>query len=341
MAETASPQSATRAENREPVVGVIYNPRSHRNKGQDLDIAARPNVHVEQPETHQDIGAALDGLARKNIDFLIINGGDGTVRDVLTRGQEVFGANWPELAVLPKGKTNALNVDLGAPNGWTLPEAIEAYKNGNRIARRPISVVRLGKGAGGPQLEPGSGPAAEPMLGFILGGGAFTLGIQAGQDAHKLGAFNSLAVAATGVWGVAQALFGTDQNIWRRGTAIRFLLGPEREELQHGGRGDRGRRAIFLCSTLERFPAGLKIFGAGYAGLKLTVLDRPHRRVLAALPLVLAGAVPQWVKDRGFHQVQTDSFELHSEGEYILDGEAYPAGHFRVTQGPELSFVIP
>ena len=30
----------------EPRVGVVYNPRSHRNKGQDLDIAALPNVTV-------------------------------------------------------------------------------------------------------------------------------------------------------------------------------------------------------------------------------------------------------------------------------------------------------
>lgn len=329
MAQTTSPHSADTAADREPIVGVIYNSRSHRNNGRDLDIASRPNVHVAQPKTRQDIRTALTDLAAKNIDFLIINGGDGTVRDVLTCGQAVFEDNWPELAVLPKGKTNALNVDLGAPNGWNLPDAIEAYKNGKRIRRKPVSVA------------PVEGTEGETMIGFIFGGGAFTLGIQAGQDAHKLGAFNSLAVAATSVWGVAQGLFGNDRNIWRRGTKMRFLIGPERAELPYSAQGDPTRRSVFLVSTLERFPAGMKIFKPSHSGLKLAVLDKPRRRILAMLPAVFTGHTPGWVYDSGFHHVETPEFEIDIEDEYILDGEAYPSGKYLVSSGPELSFVVP
>ena len=181
---------------REPRIGVIYNPRSHRNKGQDLDCTERPGITVARPDRREDIASALADFAQQGIDYLIINGGDGTVRDVLTMGQAVFGETWPALAILPKGKTNALNVDLGAPAGWNLSDAIAAYASGRRIVRRPLSVKREGAGD-------------TPMLGFIFGCGAFTLGVEVGQDAHDLGFFNSLAVGATGAWGVLQALFGS------------------------------------------------------------------------------------------------------------------------------------
>lgn len=323
-----------------PVVGVIYNPRSHRNKGQDLDVAGKANIFVVQPKQRTDIADALRQLKARGMDFLIINGGDGTVRDVLTCGQTVFGDNWPEVAVLPKGKTNALNVDLGAPAGWNLADAIAAWPTGERIVRRPVAVEPLASVAA--ENPAGRlGECDDPLLGFILGGGAFTLGVQAGQDAHKLGAFNSLAVAATSAWGVLRAIFGSNHNEWRRGTMMRFLLGPDCSELPYVGPGDTPRRTVFLASTLERFPAGMKLFDPAHRGLKLMALDRPRRRVLSLVPLVLAGWVPDWIRRGGFHQIAAHEFVLEIGEPFILDGEAYPAGAYRVSEGPAIRFVVP
>ena len=117
----------------QPRIGIIYNPRSHRNKGQDLACTGADSITVEQPRTRDEIAHALAGFARDGIDFLVINGGDGTVRDVLTMGQAVFADRWPAIAVLPKGKTNALNVDIGAPANWSLAEAIDAFETGTLI----------------------------------------------------------------------------------------------------------------------------------------------------------------------------------------------------------------
>lgn len=316
---------------REPIVGVIYNSRSHRNRGRDLDVASRPNVHIEQPDERNDIGAALARLAGHGIDYLIINGGDGTVRDVLTGAQQVFGETWPDIAVLPKGKTNALNVDLGAPAGWNLADAIDAYGTARRIRRAPLSIATIENRV----------DADLPMLGFIMGGGAFTLGVKAGQDAHRMGAFDSLAVSVTTAWGMLGGMFGSDRNEWRRGVKAQFLLGKDRRTLPHRGAGDPARRSLFLASTLERFPAGMQLFASGDRGLKLMVLDYPKRRIFALIPAILKGFVPQWVRNSGFHQVATGEFELCIDGDYILDGEAYPPGTYRVTTGPELSFVVP
>ena len=81
-----------------PRVGVIYNPRSHRNKGQDLDCDISPHIFIAQPGEREQLPSALCELARSGIDLLVINGGDGTVRDVLTCGMSVFGDNWPAIA---------------------------------------------------------------------------------------------------------------------------------------------------------------------------------------------------------------------------------------------------
>ena len=310
-------------------VGVIYNPRSHRNRGQDLDVATRPNIFVAQPRERSELPGVLEDFARRGIDYLVINGGDGTVRDVLSSGHHVYGENWPRLAVLPKGKTNALNVDLGAPADWNLVDALEAIGRGHVVTRRPVTI--------GPVS--GTGPT---IHGFILGAGAFTIGIRAGQDAHRYGAFNSLAVAVTAFWGVAQALFGSDSNIWRRGIGMRIRLDAELRDMAHSGHGDPARRELLFASTLERFPAGLKPFGPEKRGLKLTVIDKPRRRIVGMLPLVvLAGYRPRWLYRAGLHQLGADSFEIELDDQFILDGEAFPAGHYRVEQGPALDFIVP
>ncbi|MBU2340615.1 MAG: NAD(+)/NADH kinase [Alphaproteobacteria bacterium] len=319
-----------RLSSRRARIGVIYNPRSHRNQGQDLALGDRHHVMVATPEKRSQIAAALADFASGGIDYLIINGGDGTVRDVLTCGHGVFGDDWPLLAVLPKGKTNALNVDLGAPADWSLRDAIDAFTSGTTVTRRPIEVAAL------------DGRSA-PLRGFILGAGAYTLGVRAGQDAHNFGFFDSLAVGMTTAWGVLQVVFGTDRNPWRRGVGMDLLLLPEGRRLPHSGHGDTARREVLLASTLARLPLGIKPFGPPSdpprEGLKFAVMDRPGRRLMACLPAVLAGWQPRWLERAGLHQGEAEAFEMTIDDQFILDGEAFPAGSYLVSQGPELTFV--
>ena len=312
----------------EPRVGVIYNPRSHRNKGQDLAVAGLPNVAVGLPHGREQIGDTLAGFARDGIDYLIINGGDGTVRDVLTAGQAVFGEAWPDIAVLPKGKTNALNVDLGAPSGWSLTDAVAAWGTGKRIERRPIEITSIGNGTGA-------------VRGFIFGAGAFTTAIRAGQDAHRLGAFDSFAVGVTALWGMLQIVFGTDRNRWRRGVAMDITLLPEGEPMPRSAFGEADRRSILLASTLERFPMGVKVFDDLPGELKIVLLDHPRRRIMAILPAILAGYLPDWLGRAGLHRRAAEAFEIELDDQFILDGEAFPPGHYRIGQGAPLTFVVP
>ena len=310
-------------------VGVIVNVRSHHNIAREPDYRGRENVTVAKPQTRREIADALAGFARDGIEFLVISGGDGTVRDVLTMGQAIFADGWPQLAVLPRGKTNALNVDLGSPRDWSLAQAIEAFENpqaSRRVMRRPLAVTSNG----------GDEP---PMLGFILGAGAFAQGVEAGQEAHSIGLFNSIAVGMTSAWGVLQALFGSDTNRWRRGTQMELAYLPSGEPMPHSGHGDRARRTIMLASTLETMPLNIALFGKGQKDIRLVVLDGPRRRMFVAIPAVLAGWHPEWLAKAGLHHLSAEGFTVTLDTPFILDGEHFPPGSYRVEQGPELTFV--
>lgn len=311
-----------------PTVGVIYNPRSHRNLGADFDCGICPHVHIAQPRERGQLPQALAEFAAKGIDLLVINGGDGTVRDVLTCGQAVFGDDWPAIAVLPKGKTNALTVDLGVPEEWGLQDVIDALDHGSRVYRRPMLVSA--------SSEPG-----KRVAGFIMGAGAFTKATQAGQSAHKLGAFDGMVVAVTGVWALLQSLFAGRGNAWRKGAAMAIGLGTSDAPMAHSGHGDPAMRQLLFASTLERLPAGIKPFGALRSGLKLVAIDQIPRRTTALIPLVLLGKLKGPLRERGIHQLAASQFSLSIGDRFILDGEAFPAGDYRIEQGPELAFVAP
>jgi hypothetical protein len=316
-----------------PTVGVIYNPRSHRNLGADFDCGLCPHVHIAQPRARAQLPEALADFAERGIDLLVINGGDGTVRDVLTCGQAIFGDDWPAVAVLPKGKTNALTVDLGIPDDWTLQDAIDALDHGRRIRRRPMVVSSRDD-----RSKPGS---VSRVAGFILGAGAFTKATQAGQSAHKLGAFDSMVVAVTALWALLQSLFASRANPWRKGAKMRIGLGSADAPMAHSGRGDPAMRQILFASTLERLPAGIRPFGALKHGLKLVAVDQISRRTTALIPLVVMGKLLRGLRERGIHQLTASQFTLSIDDQFILDGEAFPAGDYLIEQGPELAFVAP
>lgn len=316
-----------------PSVGVIYNRRSHRNLGADFECGMCPHVHIAEPTTRDQLPEALAAMAAHGIDLLVINGGDGTVRDVLTCGQAVFGCDWPALAVLPKGKTNALSCDLGLPDDWALHDAVEALDHGGRAWRRPLTVTVKSSARNSDTIA--------RAMGFVLGAGAFTTATRAGQSAHRLGAFDGMVVALTGAWALLQSIFATRENPWRRGARMRIGLGMGDAPMAHSGSGDPAMRQVLFASTLERLPAGINPFGPLKGGLKLLAIDQISRRTTALIPLAMLGRLRGSLRERGIHQVGVSRFSLAIDDAIILDGEAFPPGEYLIEQGPELVFVTP
>ena len=306
-----------------PLVGVIRNPRSHGNRGRDPESTSAAEVVTETTVKRRELVEALGRFAVAGVDYIAIDGGDGTVRDVLTAGDAIFGNEWPPLIVLPKGKTNALAADLGLPRHWTLDRAIERARAGSVTRRRTLMVA----------------DAADPdsrVHGFMLGAGVFTRAISLGQSAHRWGAFNALAVVVTTIWSLVQAFFAGPGNGWRQTTGIRLT-----DDAGNPLAGTEAQRYVLLSSTLERFPMRLRPFGDVRRGLKLAVLDRPWRRSLARIPAVAVGRQLADPARLGYHWAAPESYLMQLDDRFILDGEAFPPGAYRISQGAELRFVVP
>lgn len=316
-------RSTTGEERALPLVGVIRNPRSYGNTGYEPKHAAEADVITEVTLKRRELVDVLGRFALAGVDYIAVDGGDGTVRDVLTCGDAIFGDDWPPLIVLPKGKTNALASDLRLPRRWTLDRAVERARAGSFALRRPLVVSE----------------AAQPdarVQGFMLGAGVFTKAISLGQSAHRWGAFNAMAVLVTTFWSLGQAFLASAGNGWRRSTGIRLT-----DDADNPLAGGEEQRYVLLSSTLQKFPMGLKPFGNQRQGLKLVVLDRPRRRSLARIPLIAFGRHPSNPGRLGYHWASPDSYLMQLDDRFILDGEAFPPGAYRISQGPELRFVVP
>lgn len=339
-----------------PLVGLIRNPLSHRNvTALSSEEKALPNLLVRAPRSHDMLREVLAEFSTRGVEYLAIEGGDGTMRDVLTCGDDIFGDDWPPFVILPRGKTNALAADLGLPKDWCLARSMEAAAQGRRAARRPLHLERM-RAQGADERGIGSAGIAEngyianypsgPVRGFFLGAGAFKLGTDSAQSVHRWRMFGGLAVATTVLLSVLQIIFGRSRNRWRRGTPMALRLRrPEQakaESFPHVKQEGRDRRFMLLATTLERFPLNARPFGYKlHHGLKLGIIDYPYRWLIALLPLMLFGLNNPALARNGAHRLPIDEAEMDLAESFIMDGETFPPGHYRLREGPVLNFVIP
>jgi hypothetical protein len=307
--------------------GIICNPKSHRNRSSVE--ATKPflsgTVMAVTPRTQDELAAVLADFARHGIELLVIDGGDGTIRDVLTAAARVWTGTRPRVAIVPSGKTNALALDLGIPADWTLDQALTAARRGAVKVRSPIEVVRKDDGS--------------VLRGFLFGAGAFVEATALAQRTHRAGAFNGVAVGLALCWAILQTLFGGANSAWRSGTrmAIRFAAGSK---AGLNANTDRNRY-LMLASTLKRMPIGIRPFGTPRIGLKTLVVDAPPRWLAAATPLIVAGSPAAWLDRAGYHRIDSPALDLSMESGFILDGEVYPGGDLIVREAPPITFVIP
>jgi hypothetical protein len=301
-------------------VALISNPRSHRNKRTGITPPSGDLARlVATPRSPAELTAALTRFAEAGIDLLVIDGGDGTVRDVLTAAAHVFDA-LPPIAIVPSGKTNALAIDLGLPADWTVRDAILAAQAGHFARRAPLEISRAGE--------------QHPFVrGFLFGAGAFVRATRLAQRTHRAGAFKGLAVGLSLSLAIGKTMFGRKSSIWRAGERMAI----------HGDDGFTANRDLYiLCAaTLETLPLGLKPFGRARSGLKLLAVDAPPKAMALHVPALLAGSESPRLARAGYHHGAPRRFELTLAGEFILDGEHYPGGALTVETGAPIAFAIP
>ena len=301
------------------LVGVIANGRSHRNLKNGMRLDHWPDVLYAAPETFEGLEDTLRDYAARGIGLLVVNGGDGTLRDVMSAAARVFD-RLPPMAIIPSGKTNALALDLGIPEDWTVRDAIAAAQAGRFVRRAPVEILR----------DDAPTPAAR---GFLLGMGGFVRATELAQSTHRAGAFNGIAVALSLGWSIAQTAFGRAGNAWRRGTTIRM----QADDAPAATR----QLYLLLASTLERMPLGLKPFGRQRAGLKMLTIDAPPRHLFRMLKPILAGTDGSAAVAAGFARSDPRTVRVQADGGFILDGEHYPGGDLTIRAGEPIRFAAP
>jgi hypothetical protein len=299
-------------------VAVLFNKRAHRSE-RSMDRSVSSRIWQAAPHSKAELDQTLASFARAKIDTIIVAGGDGTVRDVLTRASRHFTDALPRLAILPSGKTNALAADLGLKAGMTVQDVLSGLHRCQTVRRSPLK-IRYGDESGA------------HLRGFFFGTGAFVRATRLAQSVHRVGAVNSLGVGLSLAGAAFQTLFGASTNEWRRGEPVTLEL---------EGRSIQRELFLLLVSTLERMPLGLRPFGRTRSGLKLLGVDAPPRKVLACTAALAMGSERQWLSDAGCKRAYVDSFRLYLDSEFVLDGERFPGGDLTISQGAPIDFLVP
>ncbi len=301
-------------------IGVIRNRRSHANIG--WQAAPPPDLAWAEPDTPEALITEMRRFADEGVELVVVDGGDGTVREVLSALPQAYGGQTPVLAVLASGKTNVLALDLGAKAGWDLPA----------VRRRAAETAPALKVRTPLEVSWGD-PRQPPVRGFIFGLGAFTRGTRMSHSVHRLGAYHSLSVALTVAGAAFGTLFGGRSAQWRQGVEVALAL--------DGGPVARGLRFVVMATTLKRLPFGLKPFGPPRDGMKVLDVDAPPRRLVLALPAILGDRADAWLTRNGYRRGEAERLDIQVADEVVIDGEVFPGGEIVVRRGAPMRFLAP
>lgn len=295
-------------------IGLIRNPLSRLNATKVRPALPLPTA---EPRSLDELRRALAGFRAEGTQVVAVDGGDGTVREVVTALVEL---DWrPRLAILPSGKINLIARDVG----FVRPRADHlARLAGGPVQVRRRRLLRLDHAGGA-------------TFGMLLGGAGFRLAWEmANRHLHPRGLVSRAAVAAAVAASLARAAGGGP-----------FAAGePMRVRLDDGAPVP-GNRFLLLATTLDRLMMGLWPFwGAGDGGLRLLEVDAPPRRLWAALPALARGRPAPWMEAAGYRGARARRVEIALSGPVILDGEPYfpdADGRLVLSLGPEMEFLQP
>jgi hypothetical protein len=311
--------------------GLIRNPLSRRNrKAGARDAMAVADVLVAEPDSVEALAETLRDFARREVGLVIVDGGDGTVREVLTALPAGYGEAPPRLAVLSSGTTNLIAADVGA--GRADPSTVQMLAAIARAGAGAASVERRSSLA--VSWPDGSRPTVH---GMFLGAAAFTRATEISVRLVRQGRIDeSAGVAATLMSALAQTFAGPERERWLQGDPMTVTL--------DGAEPEAGARFVFMASTLHKLVLGIWPFWGGGEGVRYLDVASPPRRLVAALPAVMRGRPRPWMQAAGYRSGATSSIDVALDQPFVIDGEVFeagPGGVVRLSAGLDLEFLVP
>lgn len=314
--------------------GVIRNPHSQRNRTRPLREASLPEgVVVELPFTKAALAETLKGFAAQGIRDLMVDGGDGTLRDVLCALPAAYGEAWPSIALCASGNTNLAVADVG---GFARSDAAIARWHATLTGAAPVQVTtRRPLRVCWPD---GSQPE---VFGFFVGCANYAAAVaMATGSVREKGFFHGWAVGATIAGAAWQVLMGGADNAWQRGSPLTLAI--------DGKKPSTGARFVVLATSLDRLVLNLWPFWAEpieTGALKWLDIAAPPPRFGRALPAILRGKPKDWMlADGAYRSGRADRLRLSLAEPLIIDGEPFAPdgnGELELSLGPAVQFHAP
>ena len=312
-----------------PRVGIISNPRSraHLENRADLGAAAAHLPHAA-PESRQALRESLAGFAAEGVGLLVVNGGDGTLREVLSALPGAWSGVPPAVAPLAAGRTNLAARTLGqSGKGEAALRRLLAAAEGDRLRRQARPVIEV--------VRPGA-PSAEPLRGLLFGAAGFTEATRLAAGAlNRRSLKDNAAVGVTAAMMAAQALSGRGARgqALRRGATMRVAVEDE-AAAEHP-------RFMLLATTLDRLMFGLWPFwGEGAGAIRWLDVAAPPHRLGAGLWSLLRRRPPRLP---GWRSGRAERLRIGLDQPFVLDGELFDPGPEGVvlTASALVEFVAP
>jgi hypothetical protein len=297
-----------------PRIGVLNNLRAGRRGSRVNDVLDLlhefPDVAHEETDSAARLPGALARLARRDLDLLVVNGGDGTLQHALTEilARRAFD-RLPVISLLRGGRTNMAALDLGCDRdpvrGLTglLTDAREG-RLASRLVERPVLRIEMDRGR---RVE----------YGTFFGIGTIQRAIKLTHQLFPAG--RSQGGFGAGLMTVA--LIAKVIAHPRDG-----LLQPDKIQIRLDGESvPGGEFYLSIATTLERlFWRFDPFWGPGAGPVRFTSIRSNAPRIWAAAPGILRGRPGRTVRPaNGYTSRRAERVQLLFDSGFTIDGEIF------------------
>lgn len=314
---------------------LLRNPRSRKNStdGDEFRLEAQRYLGkwFVEPPSRESVFEAVAEMSRQEIEVIAVDGGDGTVSDVLTAAYHAYPeGEMPAIAILPSGNTNLIAGDVGfGQRGFSalrrLEELAENAAFRYNVRRRHALGVRW------------SDPSRMAVMGMFHGMSAFTRAIEIAHKPAILDKFShDMAVAVTLASAFGKLLFRSSRQKWLQGERVMMAVDHEN--------GYDKECFLFLSTTLRCLSRGIWPFwNERDNGIHFLDISAFPKDLFAASVALLQGKSPEWLMEHpDYRSGSAQQITLKMEQPFVLDGEVMDTGDDGITHlflGPLFDFI--
>jgi hypothetical protein len=295
-------------------IGVLNNLRAGQS-GKTVSrvlslLSAYPDVMHVETDHAAALPDALAEFARRRIDLLVVNGGDGTLQHALTEilGNDDF-EQVPMIAPLRGGRTNMTALDLGAQRDpvkglASILEAVRTRRLSELMVRRPVLRVAYQRGFA-------------VQYGMFFGAGMIHRAIALTHRLFPKG--RNHGVLGPGL--VTASLILKTMLRPREG-----VLTPDKVQMLLDGEGvPQGEFRLVIASSLNRLFLRMNPFwGEGPGPVRFTCCASGAKRFpQSALGILRGNPKPSVTPEAGYTSRNVNRAELRFDCGFTIDGEIF------------------